>query len=62
MRLWRVPSGKIREGLCFDKSFSKLLRISEVALELELRSEAPSTASSAQQAPKMKLCLQVPNT
>ena len=39
-----------------------LVSISEVALELELRSEAPSTASSAQQAPKKNPDRHVPKT
>jgi len=62
-RWCRVPFARIKcAGLCFDRSFSKLVSISEVALELELRSEAPSTASSAQQAPKKNPDRHVPKT
>ena len=57
------PLDKIKAGLSsLDNNFSMLDKIPEASEEFWLRSEAPSTASSTQQAPKIKFCRQVPKT
>ena len=57
------PLDKIKAGLSsLDNNFSILDKIPDASVEFWLRSEAPSTASSTQQAPKIKFCRQVPKT